>query len=1082
MVRLLLLFAAHRGRGRMALSIVGIALGVALGYGVHLVNRAAVSDVAAAVRSLAGEADLEVRGGRTGFAEALYPKIAQLPGVAVASPALELDVGVAGTERTLRITGIDILRAALLQPSLILEERYELLAPDRVFLSTAASETLGIGKGDELSLVAGQSTVKLKVVGILSSLRGVTALTDIATAQWRFGRLGELNRIDVRLSPGAERHKVAAAIQALLPPGSHVAALEALEEASAYPSRSYRVNLNVLAMVALFTGGFLVFSAQALEVARRRGEHALLRVLGINQKGISRLVLVEAALLGALGAAVGLVLGYALALAAVRWSGADLGAGMFRGLAPHIEINLAGALVYFLAGILVAVLGALLPALDAARTPPARALKAGDEQTLFERIAPLWPGIVLLGLGALLAQLGPVNGVPLFGYAAIACLLVGAIALVPRVAQWLFNAIPLPQEIPLRLALGQLRAAPGQAAVSLAAIVASFALMAAMAIMVASFRQSVDDWLQRVLPAEVYFRTTHAGDTGILDPGFEERVRALPQVARVDFLRSGRLLLDPARPPLVLIARDRAEKAFPVLSERYERRAGDPPAVWVSEAVADLYGFTPGRRPGAADPWEKARCSRRRHFPGLRAAARRGAHRSRRLRRADRRPRGERRRAVARARNHAGGGDGGVARAAGRRAARHGRAGGDPRCLAAHLRPQLRGHLRHGGGRGAGRPVRPFGEPRRDRACAPARIRRAAPPRPHARPDPRHARRRGRPARAGGLGRRPCRRRGDQPGAGLRHQPPVIPLEHGASPAVPAPAWICLRPVPACRPHRHHLRQGSDGDGTGARRAGGLVGMRRRAFLSLGVLPFSALAAKTDYAVVKPHPKFVFPRDHGAHPEFRVEWWYVTGWLETTPSGPMGFQVTFFRARPEEASDNPSSFNPRQVLFAHAALSDPKRGRLLHDQRAARAGFSLAHAELDRTGVWIDDWRLELEGHRYQAKIAARDFEFDFTLFAQQIILQGDGGFSRKGHRPEEASYYYSRPQLNVVGKLNGRDVEGTAWLDHEWSSAYMAPEATGWDWCGINLVRRRLAHGLSHAEQGRRRALRAARMLSSSR
>ena len=151
MVRLLLLFAAHRGRGRMALSIVGIALGVALGYGVHLVNRAAVSDVAAAVRSLAGEADLEVRGGRTGFAEALYPKIAQLPGVAVASPALELDVGVAGTERTLRISGIDILRAALLQPSLILEDRYELLAPDRVFLSTAASEALGLGKGDAAS-------------------------------------------------------------------------------------------------------------------------------------------------------------------------------------------------------------------------------------------------------------------------------------------------------------------------------------------------------------------------------------------------------------------------------------------------------------------------------------------------------------------------------------------------------------------------------------------------------------------------------------------------------------------------------------------------------------------------------------------------------------------------------------------------------------------------------------------------------------------------------------------------------------------------------------------------------------------
>jgi predicted secreted hydrolase len=225
--------------------------------------------------------------------------------------------------------------------------------------------------------------------------------------------------------------------------------------------------------------------------------------------------------------------------------------------------------------------------------------------------------------------------------------------------------------------------------------------------------------------------------------------------------------------------------------------------------------------------------------------------------------------------------------------------------------------------------------------------------------------------------------------------------------------------------------------------------MKRRAFLGVALLPFGAAAV--NYPAVVPGRKLVFPRDHGAHPDYRVEWWYVTGWLDTV-SGPAGFQVTFFRARPEESSDNPSEFNPRQILFAHAALSDPKRGRLAHDQRAARAGFTLAHAELDRTGVWIDDWRLELNGREYHARIKSREFEFDFTLFADQLVLQGEAGFSRKGHRPAEASYYYSRPHLHVVGKLNGRDVQGKAWLDHEWSSAYMAPEATGWDWCGINL------------------------------
>lgn len=224
--------------------------------------------------------------------------------------------------------------------------------------------------------------------------------------------------------------------------------------------------------------------------------------------------------------------------------------------------------------------------------------------------------------------------------------------------------------------------------------------------------------------------------------------------------------------------------------------------------------------------------------------------------------------------------------------------------------------------------------------------------------------------------------------------------------------------------------------------------MKRRTFLAASLVPALAWADKVQYPTVVPR-RLVFPRDYGAHPDFRTEWWYVTGWLDA----PMGFQLTFFRARPKEESDNPSSFNPRQLLFAHAALADPRVGHLLHDQLAARAGHSLAEAELERTGVWIDDWSLALEGDRYRAKVVARDFEFDLELLASEpLVPQGDHGYSRKGRRPEEASYYYSVPQLAVTGKVNGRAVSGTAWLDHEWSSAYLAPEAAGWDWTGINL------------------------------
>jgi putative ABC transport system permease protein len=588
MLRLLRTLSARRPSlrqgGRALLSVLGIALGVALAFGVHLVNSAAVADVAAAVRELAGDADLEVRS-RSGFPDALYAQVARVPGVAWAKPGLELEARPAGTERSLRVAGIDAVR-----------DRYpELLDGDRVLLSTGAAQLLGKGEGERLALAAGGLTADLEVAGVVS-LKGVVALVDVSTAQWRFGRLGELNRIDVRLARGADAAQVQRRIAALLPAGAHVAPTEALAEASAYPSRAYRVNMNVLALVALFTGGFLVFSAQALEMARRRGEHALLRVLGLTARGLRRLVLLEAGVLGAAGSALGLALGYALALLTVRAVGADLGSGAFRGLYPEIRVPLLAASGYFAAGVAVALLGAGFAARDAARAAPARALKAGDEQAVLARVAPAWPGVALLAAGASLSQPGALDGIPVFGYASIGCLLLGAIALMPRLSQAAFRVLPLPRSVPLQLALAQLRGAPGQAAVSLAAIVASFSLMAAMAIMVASFRESVDRWLDQVLPAQLYLRTSQGGEAAALAPQLEAALKALPQVARVDFLRATRVTLDPLRPALSVIARDRAAGAFPLVGRSYERRATDPPPVWASEAVADLYGYTPGTK------------------------------------------------------------------------------------------------------------------------------------------------------------------------------------------------------------------------------------------------------------------------------------------------------------------------------------------------------------------------------------------------------------------------------------------------------------------------------------------------------
>jgi predicted secreted hydrolase len=227
----------------------------------------------------------------------------------------------------------------------------------------------------------------------------------------------------------------------------------------------------------------------------------------------------------------------------------------------------------------------------------------------------------------------------------------------------------------------------------------------------------------------------------------------------------------------------------------------------------------------------------------------------------------------------------------------------------------------------------------------------------------------------------------------------------------------------------------------------------RRAFL-LGMLAAPwARGAEVAYPGVVRGTRLRFPRDHGAHPDFRTEWWYATGWL-ARGKDPLGFQVTFFRARPRWTTDNPSKFTPRQILLAHAAIADPQRGQLRHDQRAARDALGLAGAATRTTEVWLDDWRFALEDDTYRARVLARDFALELALRAPRApLLQGEAGFSRKGRRPGEASYYYSRPQLAASGMLDGKPVTGIAWLDHEWSSQYLAPEAAGWDWCGVNLA-----------------------------
>ena len=238
--------------------------------------------------------------------------------------------------------------------------------------------------------------------------------------------------------------------------------------------------------------------------------------------------------------------------------------------------------------------------------------------------------------------------------------------------------------------------------------------------------------------------------------------------------------------------------------------------------------------------------------------------------------------------------------------------------------------------------------------------------------------------------------------------------------------------------------------------------MIRAASISFGLAALTtASIAQTPgftYPEVKPGRTFAFPSDHGAHPDFRTEWWYVTGTVKTAKGKDLGFQITFFRTRPRVDPRNPSKFAPRQILFAHAAVSDPEIGKLLHDQRAARGGFGIAEAKIGDADVHIKDWRFaRLADGRFSVRTVARGFALNLRFKpTQPPLLQGEGGYSRKGPDPKSASYYYSLPQLETTGTIrrgtSTQTVSGRSWLDREWSSHYLGGAAIGWDWTGLNF------------------------------
>jgi len=587
-------------------TVLAIALGVALGTAVYLVNGAALREFDRATRGLVGIADLIIRGPPEGFDESLFVSLARQPSVSAASPMLELDLTLPGQAPPLKLLALDPFRAAALQPALIGGlggEVTRLFAPDTIVLSRAAAQQLRLQRGDTLGIIVGGEPKSLRIVGVVPDIVYAEPLgiMDIATAQWSLQRIGRLNRIDLRLRPGVAAAALRAELPAALPPGV-VVVTPAIERGRAVTAtRAYRVNLNMLALVALLTGAFLVFSTQSLAVLRRRSALGLLRALGVTRRQLQWALLGEGGAIGAAGSLLGALLGVVVAALVLRYLGSDLGNRALVAIGAVFALQPLAIAVFVLIGTAVACLGAWLPASEAARRAPALAMKAGDAEPVLGALPTTLPGLALLGIGAALAWLPPVGGVPLGGYLAIAALLTGAVLLIPTLMRGLGASTARSGRAVLDTAVAQLQGSASISSVSLAAIIVSFSLMVAMTIMVHSFRSSFDLWLVKLLPADLQLRLSVGSDTGAFSIDQQNAITALPGVARAEFRRVRQLWLRADRAPAALIARDidasHAADTLPLVREAAQQQAPDgTEAVWISESLQQLYGYQPGER------------------------------------------------------------------------------------------------------------------------------------------------------------------------------------------------------------------------------------------------------------------------------------------------------------------------------------------------------------------------------------------------------------------------------------------------------------------------------------------------------
>jgi putative ABC transport system permease protein len=616
--------------GRLILSLFAVALGVALGLAIHLVNRSALSEFSDAIALVNGQAQRQVTAATGAFDDRVFDSVAQLPGIGAASPIIETTVDIEG--KKVKLIGLDLFRAAAITPELVFiadalpsqsTDNLSGFSSDQLYLSAAALSNMQKKVGDTVTVAMGNVQHVFVIAGRLSQVPSgqIIATTDIANLQWRFAKagvewLGKISRIDLKMDESVEKKLTDDGLNALLKSESQnyktqlrIDTPKAATQRMSNVSRAYRVNLAVLGTVALVVGGFLVFSTMALMAQRQIADAAVLSLLGLSASKIKRFMLAQGVAIGLVGSILGIVMGLGLAHAFLALLGGDLGGGYFNGSTPRLSFTPLDLALFGALGLGVSVAAAWPAANQLIRSShnPTTVLsgmylmnQAGQTKSasLKQKLTLI---AVCIGLAVLALNLPAVYDLPLGGFAAMGLLLIAGIAVVPWLTQGGANALlgklgaKLWKRPALWLGAHRLGRYPHTVSTALAGIVASVALASAMAIMVHSFRDSVNTWLGNILPADLYVRSS--AKLLITD---QQRIRSTLGVERADFLRAQDISMRDDLPKVALIGRSFQSKnineMLPLVGTASKPQTVEKNTIEVygTEAMVDLYGWKQG--------------------------------------------------------------------------------------------------------------------------------------------------------------------------------------------------------------------------------------------------------------------------------------------------------------------------------------------------------------------------------------------------------------------------------------------------------------------------------------------------------